>query len=91
MAGLSFSLFLVLALFSTSLCADIKAIFGPSLSNGAEILLPSDANYTTNLTQRWDKFAEPQYTAAIKPATEQDVSEIVLHAKVAFPSSFHEG
>lgn len=57
--------------------ADIKLLFGPGLSHDAQIWLPSDANYTEEVKQRWAVYQEPSYLGAIKPATERDVQTIV--------------
>ncbi|KAL5000330.1 hypothetical protein BDV10DRAFT_183398 [Aspergillus recurvatus] len=56
---------------------NITALFGPSLSPSARIYLPSDPEYTTAITQRASTYDEPEYIAAIKPATEEDVQAIV--------------
>ena len=81
----------VLFLLPCAICTDIRSLFGPSLSSSAQIFLPSDAEYTVNVTQRWDKFAEPQYIGAIKPASEQDIQNIVrihlYHSAQAFPQT----
>lgn len=65
------------SLIAASSSADIKSLFGPSLSPGAAILLPSDANYSQEVTQRWDVFVEPGYIGTIKPAIESDIQNIV--------------
>lgn len=67
----------ILFLLPCAICVDIRSLFGPSLSFDAQIFLPSDAEYAANVTQRWDKFAEPRYIGAIKPASEQDIQNIV--------------
>ncbi|KAJ4287778.1 hypothetical protein N0V90_012482 [Kalmusia sp. IMI 367209] len=53
--------------------------FKGNLSSGAAIYFPSDANWQTETTQRWDVFppSNPVYIAAIKPSTPEDVSAIV--------------
>ncbi|KAL6239740.1 hypothetical protein BDW75DRAFT_249770 [Aspergillus navahoensis] len=56
---------------------NITALFGPSLSPSARIFLPSDPEYTSAITQRASTYDEPEYIAAIKPATEEDVQAIV--------------
>lgn len=56
---------------------NIKALFAPNLSKDTEFFLPSDANYSQSVTQRWDIFTEPTYLGAIIPATEKDVQTIV--------------
>lgn len=56
---------------------NLTALYGPGLSPGAEILYPSDADYTTEVTQRWNLYDAPTYFGAIKPATESDVQYIV--------------
>lgn len=56
---------------------DIDSLFLSSLSPGAEIYFPSQANFTTEVTQRWTIFETPTYYAAIKPAIPSDVQAIV--------------
>jgi len=57
---------------------NLTALFGPSLSSGAEIILPSEPGFYSRLQQRWTDYNAPSYgTGAIKPATEADVQNIV--------------
>ncbi|KAI9872699.1 MAG: hypothetical protein M1830_001294, partial [Pleopsidium flavum] len=56
---------------------DTNSLFRAKLSPGAEIYFPSNANYTTEVTQRWSIFEAPTYYAAIKPALASDVQTIV--------------
>lgn len=56
---------------------NITALFGPSLSPAAQIVLCSDAHYTEEITQRWTTHGAPSFLGAIKPATEVDVQNIV--------------
>ena len=56
---------------------NLTSLFGPHLSSGSQIFLPSNANYTVDVTQRWTTWDEPTYLGAIKPATEPDVQTIV--------------
>lgn len=71
-------------LYSTFVAAQlsneqINAYFRGNLSSAAEIYSPSDANWATEIIQRWTVFppSVPVYVAAIKPATVTDVSAIV--------------
>jgi hypothetical protein len=57
--------------------ANLTATFGPGLSPGAEIFLPSDPNAANETTQRYTTWAEPTFIGTIKPATEADVQYIV--------------
>ncbi|PYH88739.1 FAD-binding domain-containing protein [Aspergillus ellipticus CBS 707.79] len=65
---------------SVAATPNISAIFGPSLSSGAQIFLPSQANYTEDVTQRWTTYDAPTYIGAIKPATVDDIQTIVTLA-----------
>ncbi|KAL9639047.1 MAG: hypothetical protein Q9164_001182 [Protoblastenia rupestris] len=56
---------------------NLTALFGSSLSPDAQILLPTDTNFTAKLTQRWTDYNAPSYIGAIKPATEADIQNIV--------------
>jgi hypothetical protein len=56
---------------------NLTALFGPSLSPAAEIILPSDSEWSSEVTQRWTIHDAPSYAGAIKPATEKDVQNIV--------------
>ena len=56
---------------------NIEALFGPYLSSGSEIAVPTDANFSTVVSPRWSEWEVPQWSGAIKPETECDVQEIV--------------
>ncbi|KAI2621293.1 hypothetical protein GGR54DRAFT_96721 [Hypoxylon sp. NC1633] len=56
---------------------NITDLFGPHLSTDAAIYLASDTNYTALAAQRWTDYAAPSYVATIKPATVEDVQNIV--------------
>lgn len=56
---------------------NLTALFKPSLSPGATIILPSDAHWGSQLQQRWSDYRAPAYFGAIKPVTEADVQNIV--------------
>lgn len=56
---------------------NLTALFGPYLSPGAQIILPSSANYSEEVAQRWTIWEEPTYIGAIKPASVADVQNIV--------------
>lgn len=70
---------------------DLHALFGPSLSPEAEIFLPSYANYTQELQQRWTEWSEPSYIGAIKVGNAKDVQNIVSKAMMdqRFLSGIH--
>ena len=71
------ALLLILPLIATSSSYDLQQLFGPSLSQGAEIFLPSDSNWTVDLQQRWSDWAAPVYSGAIKVATAEDIQNVV--------------
>lgn len=77
MARSCLGLLAVVSVVAATRNATIKSLFAGSLSPGTEIFLPSDANYSQSVTQRWDIFTEPTYLGAIKPATDEDVQSIV--------------
>ncbi|KAL8964735.1 MAG: hypothetical protein Q9183_004249 [Haloplaca sp. 2 TL-2023] len=57
---------------------NLTALFGPHLSSSAQIILPTTANFSDHLQQRWTDYNAPSFTlGAIKPATEQDVQQVV--------------
>lgn len=56
---------------------DIKALYGPGLSQGAEIVYPIDPEHGADITPRWNLYDAPTYYGAIKPATESDVQHVV--------------
>ena len=62
---------------------NITSIFAGYLSPGAEIFLPSQTNFTEDVTQRWTTYEAPSYAGAIKPATVGDVQEIVSGSKTS--------
>ena len=66
---------LILSLAAATL--NITALFGPSLSPGAEIFLRSDSRWSDQVTQRWTVHDAPSYAGAIKPSTEKDIQSIV--------------
>jgi hypothetical protein len=55
---------------------DFNAIFKPVLSSGARLYLPNDPEYF-KVNERWSNLQDPSYVAAIQPATEEDVKNIV--------------
>lgn len=61
---------------------DIRAIFGPSLSPDAEVVLRSDLNWTEKVQQRWSAHLAPDYLGAVKVATEEDVQNTVRSCKM---------
>ncbi|GLA24796.1 hypothetical protein AnigIFM63326_001079 [Aspergillus niger] len=69
-----------LATLSSAATHNITSIFRSSLSPGAQIFLPSDTNYTEDVTQRWTTYDAPTYIGAIKPATVKDIQNIVTLA-----------
>ena len=56
---------------------NLTDLFAPSLSPGAQIILPTDRHFASGLPQRWTDYDAPLYIGAIKPATEGDVQNIV--------------
>ena len=56
---------------------EINRQFRRRLSPRTEIYFPSDANYTQEVTQRWQLRYAPTYKAAIKPVTAKDVQTVV--------------
>ncbi|KAK0713564.1 hypothetical protein B0T26DRAFT_873683 [Lasiosphaeria miniovina] len=65
------------AAVATTRDSNITDIFGPVLSARASIHLPSDANYTSCVTQRWSSHAAPPFIGTIRPATVEDVQNTV--------------
>ncbi|KAJ6024714.1 hypothetical protein N7540_005511 [Penicillium herquei] len=55
----------------------IETLFGPYLSPGAEIASSANTNFSSVVTARWTSWNAPTWIGAIKPATENDVQEIV--------------
>lgn len=55
----------------------VNALFKSHLSEGAGVFFPTDANFTSEVIQRWSSFEAPTYFAAIKPAIPSDVQAIV--------------
>lgn len=60
---------------------DIKAIFGPKLSPGAEVVLRSDAKWTEKVQQRWSAYLAPDYLGAVKVKTVEDIQNTVSKRK----------
>jgi len=56
---------------------NLTRLFGPSLSPGAQIILPTDSKWDTQVRARWSNYQAPTYLGAIKPATETDIQHIV--------------
>lgn len=69
--------------FPTNNPTDLQALFGTALSPEAEIFLPSYANFTEDLQQRWTDWAAPSYIGGIKVATAEDVQNIVSKTRFA--------
>ncbi|EAW08664.1 FAD-binding oxidoreductase [Aspergillus clavatus NRRL 1] len=55
---------------------DMQALLGPLLSPSAQLYLPNDAEYA-GVNERWSSIGGPSYAAAVRPATEEDVRNIV--------------
>lgn len=68
---------ITLAAAQQSTSTNLTALYGPGLSPGAEIFVPSDLGYSTQVTQRWNLYDAPTYFGAIKPAIEEDVAHVV--------------
>ncbi|RMZ82267.1 hypothetical protein DV738_g1892, partial [Chaetothyriales sp. CBS 135597] len=56
---------------------DLEALFSPYLSSGAEIAESTEANFSTVVGPRWSSWEVPNWSGAIKPATVNDIQEIV--------------
>jgi len=65
----------VLSLANTQ--TNLTELFGPSLSPGAKILLPTQKHWKSHVQRRWSEYQAPEYLGAIKPATEGDIQQIV--------------
>ena len=63
--------------------ANITTQLKSQLSPGSHIYLPSDLNYTGEVTARWTIYDGPTFKAVIQPALESDVQTIVC---CGFPS-----
>jgi FAD/FMN-containing dehydrogenase len=57
---------------------DIDQIFRPVLSSQALIYLANDSS--DNVVPRWSTYKNPSYVATIKPASEEDVQNIITAA-----------
>ncbi|KAH7094595.1 hypothetical protein FB567DRAFT_600210 [Paraphoma chrysanthemicola] len=75
--------FAFLALFRSVYGQFDQAIsyFQSSLSPGSKVLVPNTPNYTENVVQRWNTYAQPSFALAIKPNDETDVQKIVEYAR----------
>jgi hypothetical protein len=74
--------FLALTPDISSKTPDIKAIFGPKLSPGAEVILRSDVKWTEKVQQRWSAYLAPDYLGAVKVATVEDIQNTVSKPKI---------
>ena len=72
-------LLLFLCIVSALPAANITTQLQSQLSPGSKIFLPSDVNYTEEVTGRWTIYDGPTYKAVIRPALESDVQTIVCH------------
>jgi hypothetical protein len=73
----AFQYILSFAAVSSDVGRNLTALYGPSLSPGARIVLSTDVNYTQTITQRWTVYGAPKYLGAIQPATEDDIKNVV--------------
>ncbi|KAE8146566.1 hypothetical protein BDV25DRAFT_169796 [Aspergillus avenaceus] len=62
---------------SVASALNLTALFGPHLSPRAEIILPTDTNFSEQLTPRWTDYKKPSYIGAVKPGNEWDIQKIV--------------
>ena len=67
---------------STLKPTNLTDLFGPELSPKAQIILPTDAAWRTEVRARWTDYKALSYLGAIKPATEEDVQVIVSFTPV---------
>ncbi|KAF7935440.1 uncharacterized protein EAE97_008347 [Botrytis byssoidea] len=77
-----FGLFHQTLAFNKSSVDELAAHFSEALSPGSQVWLPSSANYTSAITQRWTIYppAEPTYILALKPALPSDIQIIIQFA-----------
>ena len=68
-----------LCIVSALPAANITTQLQSQLSPGSKIFLPSDVNYTEEVTGRWTIYDGPTYKAVVQPALESDVQTIVCH------------
>jgi hypothetical protein len=61
------------ALNGPQIAYDLQSILSP----GSGIYLPTDANWTTETTQRFNTWSAPTYVVSVKPALKEDVQKVV--------------
>ncbi|KAL6156932.1 hypothetical protein ACJQWK_06901 [Exserohilum turcicum] len=74
------SLLSLVGLTSAVTPGNIQSYLKSHLSSSAEVLLPSDPAYKTDLTERWNSYQAPSYVVGVKPSTAEDVATIVRYA-----------
>ncbi len=72
-----FAFLSLLRLITALPAANISTLLFSGLSPGAKIFLPTDVDYTVEVTPRWTIYDGPTFRAVIEPATEKDVQTIV--------------
>ncbi|KAJ5826944.1 hypothetical protein N7447_003707 [Penicillium robsamsonii] len=55
----------------------LEELYGPWVSPATEIASSTDANFSTVVGPRWSAWEAPQWSGAIKPATEKDLQKVV--------------
>ncbi|KAL4939078.1 hypothetical protein BDV06DRAFT_231278 [Aspergillus oleicola] len=76
------AIYFLLALFAHSAANqfsgfNLTALYGPGLSEGAEIVYASDADFQEETAPRYTIYRPPRHYGAILPATEADIQHIV--------------
>jgi len=64
---------------------NLTALFTPGLSPGAEVILPGESTWGSEVQARWTDYQAPTYLGAIKPVTEEDIQHTVR-----MPSTFKQ-
>ncbi|KAF8247119.1 FAD-binding domain-containing protein [Wilcoxina mikolae CBS 423.85] len=70
---------LLLLVLAGLVTADIASDLAALLSPGARVVVPHDSDWT-NLTSRWDPYAEPDLRVSVEAATAADVQATVKYA-----------
>ena len=73
----SFPILLAVVVVAAQTGPEIASYLRQHLTTTSDVHLPSESNYTSETTQRWNALSAPTYVVSVKPATEFDVQKIV--------------
>lgn len=63
--------------FTGQNASTLEEVYGPWVSSSTEIAGSAEANFSSVVGHRWSEWEAPNWSGAIKPASVQDLQEVV--------------